>query len=145
MGPTLPFRLKVAGKDEVHGLDVTSTSFRIHGYLQVDGDVLVIEWGGTAHVQEVGAMNVRDETEPLPDERLEVPIADLRRAELTGGWLRPRLRVQARRVGALSPVPAEQFGTVEFWYDRSERFTAIEVARALAAAIEAAETTGESE
>jgi hypothetical protein len=134
----LPFRLKVPGRDAIDGFEVSSTSFRIHGYLQVDGDMLIIEWGGTAHVQEVGATTVRDETEPLPDERLVVRAADLYRAELTGGWFRPRLRVQARRVGALSAVPSEKFGTVDFWYERSERFTAIEVARALNEAIEAA-------
>jgi hypothetical protein len=139
MGPTLPFRLKVPGRDAVDGLGVSSTSFRVHGYLEVEGDTLVIEWGGTARVQEVKATTVRDDTEPLPDERLVVPAADLYRAELTGGWFRPRLRVQARRVGALAPVPSERFGAVDFWYDRSERFTAIEVARALREAIDAAE------
>lgn len=139
MGSVLPFRLKVPGRDEVDGLDVISQSFRIHGYLQVDGDFLVIEWGGTTHVQEVGMSAVRDETEPIAEQRLAVPAADLLRAELAGGWFRPRLRVQARRVGALARVPGEKFGTVDFWYDRSERFTAIEVARDIAAAIEAAD------
>ena len=147
MGPTLPFRLRMPGRrDEVSGLDltgssfkVTSTSFEVHGYLHVDGDVLVVEWGGTIQVQEVGAMSVRDETQPLPNERIEVPVADLYRAELVGGWFRPRLRVQARAVGVLSSVPTEKRGMVEFWYDRSERFTAIEVARALTEAIAAAE------
>lgn len=139
MGPTLPFRLKVPGKDEIDGLGVTSMSFRVHGYLHLDGDLLVVEWGGTAHVQEVGTA-IRDETEALPDERLEVDVADLLRAELIGGWFRPRLRVQARRIGALASVPTEQLGRVDFWYDRAERFTAIEVARALGEAIAAAES-----
>jgi hypothetical protein len=140
MGPTLPFRLKLAKTDEVQieGHDVTTRSYRIHGYLHVEGDTLVIEWGGTVRVNEVGATRIRDETERLPDQRLEIPVADLYRAELTGGWFRPRLTVQARRVGALSPVPNERFGVVDFWYDRAERFTAIDVARALNEAIEAA-------
>jgi len=138
MGPTLPFRLKVPGKDEIDGAGVTSMSFRVHGYLQLDLDMLVVEWGGTAHVQEVG-LKIRDETEALPEERLEVRVADLLRAELVGGWFRPRLRIQARRIGALGTVPSERFGTVDFWYDRAERFTAIELARALAEAIAAAE------
>lgn len=143
MSAVLPFRLKVPGRDEIDGMDVVSQSFRIHGYLEMAGDVLVIEWGGTTHVQEVGMKGVRDETEPLAAQRLEVPAADLLRAELTGGWLRPRLRVQARRIGALAPVPSEKRGTVEFWYDRSERFVAIEVARELADAIAAAAAPGD--
>src|SRR5262245_29779999 len=77
MSPVLPFRLKVPGSDVVEGLQVTSTSFRIHGFLQVAGDLLAIEWGGTAHVQDVSALSVRDDKENLPDERLEVPVADL--------------------------------------------------------------------
>lgn len=139
MGPRLPFRLKVPKKDVIEGARVTSTIPRIHGYLHVDGDLLVVEWGGTAHVTDVGGTNyVRIETEPLPDERLEVPIADLHRAELLGGWFRPRLTVQARTVGALAPVPTEEFGVVNFWYERSERFTAIAVAQELSDAIAAA-------
>jgi hypothetical protein len=138
MAPTLPYRLKVSGRDEFEGLGVTSTSYRVHGFLRVDGRGLVVEWGGTAHVQEIG-MSLREETEQLPTERIEVPFSDLFRAELTGGWFRPRLRVQARTVGALSRVPSEKFGAVEFWYDRSERFAAIEVFQALRAGIEATE------
>jgi len=139
MGPTLPFRLKVPGKDEIDGVGVTSMSFRVHGYLHLDQEMLVVEWGGTAHVQEVGALKIRDETEALPEERLAIHVADLLRAELVGGWFRPRLRIQARRIGALGSVPSERFGTVDFWYDRAERFTAIELASALGEAIADAE------
>jgi hypothetical protein len=138
MGPRLPFRLKVPKKDVIEGATVTSTVPRIHGYLHVDGDLLVVEWGGTVQVTEVGGTGVRIENEPLPDERLEVPIADLHRAELQGGWFQPRLAVQARTVGALAPVPIEEFGVVNFWYERSERFTAIAVAQELSDAIAAA-------
>jgi len=135
MGPRLPFRLKVPKEDIIEGGRVTSTTFRSHGYLQVDGDLLIVEWGGTAHVMDVGAAGVRNEAEPLPNERIEVDAADLHRAELLGGWFRPRLTVQARAVGVLSPVPTEEFGVVNFWYERSERFTAIAVAQELNEAI----------
>jgi hypothetical protein len=138
MRAVLPFRLKVAGKDEIDGMSITSMAFRVHGFLQVDGDHLVIEWGGTVTVEEVG-MSIRDDTERLPDERLEVPVTDIRRAELAGGWFRPHLRVQARRVGALARVPGEKDGVASFWYDRAERFTAIELARELNDAISAAQ------
>jgi hypothetical protein len=148
MDPTLPFRFKVPKTTEVDGSNVTGTSFRVHGYLGVDGDRLIVEWGGTVQVRRVGAMGVRDETQSLADERLAIPIADVYRAELAGGWLRPRLTVQARRVGALASLPSEHFGVVDFWYDRSERFTAIAVLQALTEAIEHAASTlldGESD
>jgi hypothetical protein len=141
MDPTLPFRFKARKTTEIDGSNVTTTSFRVHGYLEVDGDRLIVEWGGTAQVRHVGATGIRDETKALPDERLAIPVADLYRAELTGGWFRPRLTVQARRVGALASIPSERFGVADFWYDRSERFTAIAVAQALTEAIEHAAST----
>lgn len=137
MGPRLPFRLKVPKRDTIDGAGVTSTVLQVHGYLHVDGDRLVVQWGGTAKVTEVGAAGVRNEAEPLPNELLEVPVADLHRAELMGGWFRPRLTVQARTVGILATVPTEEFGVVNFWYERSERFTAIAVAQELTDAIAA--------
>jgi hypothetical protein len=137
VGTKLPFRLKIPKEDQIKGMDVTSKTFRVHGFLEVHEDLLIIEWGGTVNVQEVGMMGVRAEAQTL-HERLEVPVADLYRAELTGGWFRPRLTVQARTVGALAPVPTEEFGVVNFWYDRSERFTAVAVAAELGEAIAAA-------
>lgn len=148
MSPRLPFRLKVPKQDVIDGGRVTSTTFRSHGFLHVDGDVLIVEWGGRAQVMDVSvtagappepAVRIRNEIESLPSERLEVPVSDLYRAELVGGWFRPRLQVQARTVGALAAVPTEEFGVVSFWYDRSERFTAIAVAQELSEAIAAAE------
>ena len=141
MGPRLPFRLKAPKQDVIEGARVMSTTFRLHGYLHVEDDLLVVEWGGTALVTDVGGAGVRIEKEALPDERLEVPVAALRRAELLGGWFRPRLTVQARTVGALAGVPTEEFGVVHFWYDRSERFTAIAVAQELDDAIAAADAS----
>jgi hypothetical protein len=137
MPPMLPFRLKVPKTTVVDGSEVRNTSSVVHGYLQVDGDVLIVEWGGTVSVQEVGTHGFRERTEALPDERLEIHASDLHRAELEGGWFQPRLSVQSRRVGALAAIPTESMGVVNFWYDRSERFTAVAVAEALKEAIDA--------
>jgi hypothetical protein len=134
----LPFRLKVGDKTELDGSTVIRTSYKVHGYLHVDGEFLVVDLGGAIHVQTIGSFGVRDEKEKLPDRPLMIPARDLYRVELTGGWFRPRLTVQARRAGALAEIPSEVFGVVNFWYERSERFTAIAVANELAAAIESA-------
>lgn len=91
--------------------------------------------GGEVAIQEVGISKISDETEPLQDERIDLPITDIHRASLTGGWFRPRLELQARRLGALSCIPSESLGVVKFWYDRAERFAAIAMANALEAAI----------
>lgn len=131
----LPFRLKVPGKDEFEGVSAVSTTFRVHGFLRFDGYMLSVEWGGEIAIEEVGITKISDTTEPLQDERIDLPIADIHRASLTGGWFRPRLELQARRLGALSYIPSEKLGVVKFWYDRSERFAAIEMVNALNDAI----------
>lgn len=131
----LPIRLKVSGKDEFDGLHALSTSFEFHGWLRLEGAALRIEWKGTARVQEVGPLSVSDERLPLPTEALVLPLVRLRRAELVGGWWRPRLAVSARDLEALALVPSEEQGTVHFWYARKEGKAAAEFAAALSSAI----------
>ncbi len=131
----LPFRLKVPGKDAFEGIDVVSTTFRVHGFLRFDGYMLSVEWGGEIAIQEVSITKISDETEPLQDERIDLPITEIHRASLAGGWFRPRLELQARRLGALSYIPSEKLGVVKLWYKRSERFAAIAMVNALNEAI----------
>lgn len=143
----LPFTLKVAGKDEYEGIRAVSTSFHFHGLLKLDGEVLRIEWKGHARVQDVELLSVRDEELPLPAETLIVPVARLRRAELLGGWWRPRLAISARDIHALSVVPSEDQGSVAFWYARRDgglaAKIAIDLAQGIAAALEKGETGSE--
>lgn len=135
MSFVLPFKLKVPGKDQFTGFNAVSTSFRFHGLLRLEGDELTIEWGGEAQVQEVGALTVRDDHLPLPQEQIVVPVSRLFKATLAGGWWRPRLRLQARELAVLSIVPSEQHGAVEFWYARADRDAALALASALQAGI----------
>jgi len=137
MTSELPIRLKVSGKDEFRGAHAISTTIRFHGWLRLDGESLHIEWSGYAQVQDVGPLSVRDERLPLPAETLIVPVARLRRAELVGGWWRPRLVISARDSRALALVPSEEGGTVQCWYHRQERKAAGAFATALSAAIAA--------
>ena len=129
--PSLPFRLKVPGKDEFRDFNAVSTSFTFHGVLQLEEGGLAIGWRGTAQVQEVGSLHLRDESLVLPDEEIVVPLQDIFRASLVGGWWRPRLRLEAARLGALAMVPSEERGVVDFWYQRRDR----EAAAALVAAL----------
>ena len=143
MSGELPFRLKVSGTDEVQGFRAVSTSFRFHGWLRLDGAQLRIEWDGFARVQDVGAASIRDKRLSLPAETLIVPVARLRRAELLGGWWRPRLAISARDVRALALVPSEELGTVQFWYARRDRLCAVALSDGLGRAIAAAAEAGE--
>mgnify|MGYP001229635306 CR=1 FL=1 len=135
MGPILAFRFRLKGSDRITGGLVVSTSFRVRGLIRLEHDELVFQWGGSVSVQEVGLGDVKDEVEVLPDESLVVPVQDLYRAMLVGGWLRPRLVLQARTPGALSTVPSAEGGTAEFWYARRDRIAAIEMANSINDAI----------
>jgi hypothetical protein len=135
MSPILSFRLKLAGTDKFSGFSAVSTSFRVHGLLRLEGEQLVIQWGGTVQVQEVGLLSLQDESEVLPIEQVVVPVSDLYRATLAGGWWRPRLKLEARELAALGAVPSEQYGRVEFWYARHDRMVAVEMADAINEAI----------
>jgi hypothetical protein len=135
MSFVLPFKLKVPGKDQFTGFNAVSTSFRFHGLLRLAADELTIEWSGEAQVQEVGALTVRDDRLPLPQEQIVVPVNRLFKATLAGGWWRPRLLVQARELGLLSMVPSETHGAVQFWYARADRDAALALASALQSGI----------
>lgn len=120
MARILPFRLKVTGSDVFKDFAAVSTSYRFHGMLRLDGDELTIEWSGSAQVQEVGTIEVRDEKIALPDEELTVHVSSLYRARTAGGWWRPRLILEARELNALAIVPSEEHGQVAFWYARAD-------------------------
>ena len=138
MTPILSFRLKLRGTDRFDGLQAESTSFRVHGLLRLEGDALVIQWGGTVQIQDFGLFTFRDEQEVLSDESVVVPVRDLYRALAVGGWWRPRLMIQAKELGALAAVPGEEHGTVQFWCARRDRPIATSMAAAINAAIAAA-------
>lgn len=131
----LPFKLKVTGSDEFKDFVAISTSYRFQGLLTLENEELRIQWAGTAHVQEVETIDVRDEKIPLPDEELILPVRELYRAKLAGGWWRPRVMIQARTINALQMVPSEDHGVVNFWYARADGRAALEVVNRITAAI----------
>lgn len=131
MTPPLPFTLRVPGKDNISGADVSSTTFRFHGLLHIDGDALLVEWAGTADIDEVSGLDVRSETISLPAETLAVPMDRLGRVELHAGWWRPHLEIAGADLTALATVPSEQKGRVRFWLARGDRPLAARIAEAL--------------
>lgn len=131
MSSSLAFRLKLPGTDTLSGLNAVSTSFRVHGLLWLEGDLLIIQWGGAVRVQDVSPLGLSDTREPLPDERVAVPVHDLHRARVAGGWWRPRLILRAGTPGALGEVPGETAGVVTLWIARADRAAG----RALSSAI----------
>lgn len=131
MSDVIPFTLKVSGKDQFRGVKAISTSYRFHGRLRFDGVSLWIEWTGTYRVQEVGALTVRDDVAPLPNESLMVPLARVLNVRFRGGWLRPRLELAGRDLAVFETVPGEDGGIARLWLSRQDR----EIAESLASRV----------
>jgi hypothetical protein len=127
MSDVIPFTLKVSGKDQFRGVKAISTSYRFHGRLRFDGVSLWIEWTGTYRVQEVGALTVRDDVAPLPNESLTVPLARVLNVKFRGGWLWPRLELTGRDLAVFETVPGEEQGIARLWLARQDRELAASV------------------
>jgi len=116
-------------------LDATYDQYIAVNNLNVTGDVsgnrlnnapewagrLWIEWTGTYRVQEVGALTVRDDVAPLPNESLMVPLARVLNVRFRGGWLRPRLELSGRDLAVFETVPGEEEGIARLWLARQDR------------------------
>ncbi len=135
----LPFSLKVPGEDSITLTAISSTTFKFSGLLRLDGAVLHLEWEGSAQVEEVESLSVRDETVPLPEEALDLPLEELRSIALLGGWWRPRVELCARSLGALNIVPSEEGGRVALWIARRDRASAATLVAAATRALRAPE------
>ncbi len=133
----LAFTLKVPGTDEFEGLSAVSVSYRISGLLELRPEVLVIQWSGEVLVEEVG-LAIREDREVLPAETIHVPLTELYRASLDGGWFRPRLTLEARDLRAFDGIPSGAHGKLPCRYARKDRFEAIAMAAAINSAITAA-------
>ncbi len=126
----IPFTLKVPGKEDMTWSEIASTSYRFRGFLRLEAETLLLEWAGSAAVEEVGLTGVRTEQVALPSESLTVPLSDIRTLQLAGGWLRPRVEITANDLDLLRYVPGEEGGRVRLWLARRDR----EAARRLLAA-----------
>lgn len=118
---SLPFALKVPGKDAVTVTSVSSTTFRFHGMLRLEEHTLLIDWSGTAAIDEVGMLNVTSEVLSLPHESLALPFGLVRGIALRGGWWRPYLEITGNDLEALRVIPSEDRGQVRLWIYRRDR------------------------
>ena len=129
----LPIRLKVPGKDEVFFTEVSTTSFRFHGFLYVEDEGLRLEWQGFAKVEEVGITGVTEREVPLPAEEVTVPYGELRSVRLGGMGPWSFVELVEGRLGALKVIPSADNGRVRCWVKMGDRA----MARALVADVAA--------
>ncbi len=130
---SLPFSLRVPGQDALTVTLISSTRFRFRGSLTLAGDVLLIEWTGSATVDEVGArVGARSREIALPPESLSLALTAVRGLRLLGGWLWPYLEITASALGDIRIVPSEDGGVVRCFLARRDRALA---ARLIATAL----------
>lgn len=127
----LPFRLKLPGRDTVGFDGAWSISYRLEGFLHLDGDTIKLEWVATRWTQGLSFTSVKDEVDQSPIGSTEVPLSSIRRARLRGGWWAPRLQLWARHIDAFEGIPGAQPTTVSFRIDRRDRALAAAIAAAL--------------
>jgi hypothetical protein len=117
----IPFALKVPGKDDMTWSEIATTSYRFRGFLRLEADQLLLEWSGSAEVEEVSLGGIRTERVALPTESLTVPLSEIRALRLAGGWIRPRIEITANDLDLLRYVPGEDGGRLRLWLARRDR------------------------
>ena len=128
----VPFHLPLPGRDTM-GLDgLRSVSYRIHGLLHLDGDVVTFEWSTSRHSERVSLTSVVVADDATPPELLDVPTQWVAGAVLVGGWWRPRLVLRGRRLDAFDGVPGAGVGAVTLRIARRDRPVAAAMVAALA-------------
>jgi hypothetical protein len=131
MTPVLPFTLRAASESEMAGTDLAWDAYRFHGVARIDGDELVLEWGGEIERSTMEGTSMSTTIDPVPTRRVRVPGGRLGTAELRGGWWRPRLEVVVADLDALAALPGSRQGRAVLRIARRDRGLALESAAGL--------------
>lgn len=134
---TLPFTLRVPGRESMTLAEVTDTAFRFHGWLRIEPDGLWIEWSGTATVEKVGLTGVQTDSLALPGEWLLLPWGRLFSIDYRRLW-RPHVELTGNDPDALRIVPGEDRGRLRCYVGWRGRRAAAEFVAAAKAAQRAA-------
>jgi hypothetical protein len=129
----VPFQLALPGRDTLGFEGARSVSYRVQGLLHFEEDAVTFEWSMTRHVEHVSLTRIRVDDEATPPELLDVPVAWIADARVTGGWWAPRLVLRARRLDAFDGVPGAGLGTIALRISRRDRTIAAAMVDALTA------------
>jgi hypothetical protein len=141
----LPFFIKLPGEEAIEFTEIRDVGRRVDGLLHLLDGAILLEWAVTETIDRVGLASIGSTTETYASEELEVPLEWLASAELIGGILRPRLLLRTRGLGVFENVPGAKANRLELRYTRADRFVAVEMARAITAAIVGLPVTDEQE
>ena len=124
--PGIPFILRVVGEISVEQGRAITVTYQLTGHAQVDGPELVVQWGGTRQIAEVGPGLLRQAAQPMPVGRARVPVARLLQVDLRGRWWRPRIELVAADPAAFAAVPGAAGGRLRLYLSRRQRAAAQE-------------------
>ncbi len=137
----LPFKLSVAGHDDIDGLDVVSLSVKVDGMAHWSEGVLTLEWAETQYIDEVSLVSVRSEVVPQPPLAVDIPVEVLAGATVVGGWWRPRVELRARYLDTFAHIPGARPGRLSLRISRQDRALAKRLVAVLQSAIAPAPAT----
>jgi hypothetical protein len=129
---SVPFQVPLPGRDTIDLDGIRSVSYGIHGLLHLDGEFATFEWSTTRHTEIVSLTDISENDDATAPELLDVPVAWIAGATLTGGRWRPRLVLRGRRLDAFVGVPGAGPGIVSLRVRRRDRPLAMAMAAALA-------------
>jgi hypothetical protein len=132
---SVPFQVALPGHDTLDFDEVRSESYRVHGLLHLDEDILTFEWSTSLRVERVSFAGVEVDDDVTEPEFLEIPVAWIAEARVTGGWWAPRLRLRGRRLDAFDGVPGADLGKLVLRIARRDRALAAAMAAALTPAL----------
>lgn len=130
----VPFQVALPGRDTLGFEGARSVWYRVHGLVHLHDDTVTFEWTRTRHVEQVSLTGVRVRDDATVPELVDVPVAWIADAQVTGGWWAPRLRLRGRRLDAFDGVPGAGQGTLVLRIARRDRAPAAALVAALAAA-----------
>ena len=127
----VPFTLKVADESSIEQARVVVAVSRVTGHARLDRDLLVVEWGGTREIEEIGQGRLRRVAQPIPVGRVAVPVARLVRVDIRSRWWHPRLELVTTDPGAFAALPGSPGGRLELHLSRHDVAAALELVTTL--------------
>ena len=145
-GPSLPFRLSIAGSDAIDAEGMRSVSYKLEGRVHFDHDVLHFEWAGSRNTRQVSfsmpawfvaAVKIGTDVSESPVGTATVPVDAIIDVRVRGGWWWPQIVLRSSSVEAFEEIPSGRSGTLILKIRRADRGQA----RAFAETLNVAVTT----
>lgn len=124
--PALPFRLGMAGDDDMELGAIRSVSFKVQGHLTLTDDGVHLSWTETRTVEELSLTDTGTTTDDF-DDWIEFPWNRIAGVRVIGGWWRPRFEFRVWQPTDLADIPSAKDGLLPLRIARGDRALAKEI------------------